>query len=204
MLTRLSALLIVLALPACAPRNPQILPPEQLAAAAYRSAKPPEVTVYTVVNKASGSGTHTALLINASERVLYDPASGFEAEGVPRSGDILYGYSPGVEKAYFSVHERHSFRVRTHSFAVSSETAERLLRAAKAQGPAAPAHCAVSTIEILKSEPAFAALQETYSPKKLGQQLDQMPGAKISELTEDMFPQTRVISAQKFDERPDL
>ena len=190
------------ALAACAPRNPEVLPPEQLAPLAYRSNTPPSVTVYTVLNQVTGAGTHTALLVNGSERVLFDPASGFKAEGVTRSGDVLYGYTPGVESAYFAVHDRHNFVVKTTTFALSAESTERLLQQAKAYGPVAPAHCATSTIDILRTDPAFAALDTTYSPRKLGQQLDQLPGARSGELTSDMFRNVVQPEATKFDQRP--
>ena len=40
---------------------------------AYVHAVPPRIFLYTLVNNDSGAGAHSVLVINASQRVIFDP-----------------------------------------------------------------------------------------------------------------------------------
>ncbi|MEY8838025.1 hypothetical protein AB9K41_03180, partial [Cribrihabitans sp. XS_ASV171] len=65
---------VALTLAGCAgPQGPQATP-EQIQAVAYRDAGPAYLTLYTMVNNRSGAGGHSSLMINGSQRVIFDPA----------------------------------------------------------------------------------------------------------------------------------
>ena len=51
---------------------------------------PPSITLFTVVNNKTGAGAHSGLLINASERVLFDPAGSFYHPRLPERNDLHY------------------------------------------------------------------------------------------------------------------
>ena len=47
---------------------------EEVRAARFVSNEPPSVTLLTVIGIPRGEGGHSALMINGSQRVIYDPA----------------------------------------------------------------------------------------------------------------------------------
>ena len=49
-------------------------PEEEVQQSIYRHDGPPSITVFTVISNQNGSGGHSALLINGSQRVIFDPA----------------------------------------------------------------------------------------------------------------------------------
>ena len=51
--------------------------PAEVAAAAYVAPGPKSISLITVVNNRSGSGGHSALVINGSQQVIFDPAGSF-------------------------------------------------------------------------------------------------------------------------------
>ena len=178
---RLFLALAAISVMAACTRNPEVLPPEQLAPLAYRSSAAPSLKLYTVVNRRTNSGAHTALAVNGSETVLFDPAGGFEAQNVVRSGDVIYGFTPALDSAFTSAHARTEFLVTTQTIPVSAKVAEMALQMVKANGPVAPAHCAASTSSILKSLPGFESIEQTYYPKT-GRAAGQLPRCAGSDL----------------------
>lgn len=178
------ALALVTIAAGCAP-NPQHQPPANLGALAYKNTGQTSLTLYTMENRRSGSGAHTGLQVNASERVLFDPAGSFKAEGVTRSGDVLYGFSPVVEKVYTGAHARSTHLVRKVTIPVSPEVAEMALMKVKANGSVAAAHCAESTSSILRTLPGFGGIERTFYPKTLEAQLMSLPGTTTETVIED-------------------
>ncbi|WP_136636594.1 hypothetical protein [Pseudooceanicola onchidii] len=179
------ALAAVAALAACAPRNPAVLPPAELAQVSYRNTGPTELTLYTVINRRSGAGAHTALEVASDEVVLFDPAGSFKAQGVPRSGDVLYGFTPGVEKSYMSGHARSAFLVRKVTVPVSPEVAALAMQKVKANGPVGAALCAQSTSSILQTLPGFGGIKQTYYPKDLEESFIAITGGRTETLIEE-------------------
>ncbi len=57
-----------------------------IAAVAYREPGPATLTLYTMVNNRTGKGGHSSLMINASQRVIFDPAGSFYADRIEQSG----------------------------------------------------------------------------------------------------------------------
>ena len=88
-------------------------PDEAVTRAAYRHDGPPRLTLFTMINNSTGGGAHTALMINGSQRVIFDPAGSFNKLGsLPERNDLLYGITPAVEDVYTRYHARETFRVR--------------------------------------------------------------------------------------------
>ncbi|MDZ4134002.1 MAG: hypothetical protein U1D06_00195, partial [Paracoccaceae bacterium] len=69
-----ACLALVLTLSACGTAEPIWATDEAVARARYVSTEPPSITLYTVQATRDGSGAHAALLINGSQRVIFDPA----------------------------------------------------------------------------------------------------------------------------------
>lgn len=77
----------------------------------YREEGPKYLTLYTMKNVGSDNGAHSALLINASQRVIFDPAGSWEQEQMPERNDVLFGVSPRLESYHVSFHARVTYYV---------------------------------------------------------------------------------------------
>ena len=141
--------------------------PEEIQAAAYVHGGQPSLTLYTMVSNDTGAGGHTSLLINASQRVAWDPAGSFRAESIVASGDVVYGMTPQMVDIYTRFHARETWHVIIQELPVSAETAEKALRLAMSNGAVPQATCALSTAAILRQLPGFEAIPSTYYPVKL-------------------------------------
>ncbi|MGB7321210.1 MAG: hypothetical protein WBC95_07340, partial [Albidovulum sp.] len=75
-------LALTLALGACG-AEPVWAPDADVARARFVSGEPPSITLYTVVRKVGGEGAHSGLMINGSQRVMFDPAGTWHHPTVP-------------------------------------------------------------------------------------------------------------------------
>lgn len=160
-------------------------PDAAVQAARYVHGGRPELTVVTIMNYRSKRGDHTALFINAEERVLFDPAGSWKLPEVPERNDLHYGMTPRIGASFYLSHTRETHYSVIQRIPVSMETALRAKALAAAAGPVAPAHCAVSTVAILRELPGFEGLRSSYYPHKLMEQIAQMPGVITHELHYD-------------------
>ncbi len=169
------ALCATLAACASAPERPDA-DAATLAQAAYRDPSNPSMTLITVVNNRSGAGAHTALMVNASEQVIFDPAGSFYADIVPEREDVLYGVSPRIFQAYRSAHARETFRVVSQKIDLTPEQAQAAYQLVTTNGRVPGAFCANATSSILKQIPGFEQIEVTYYPVKLQEQFAALPG----------------------------
>lgn len=161
---------------------------ETIAAVSYRSPEPPSLTLYTMVNNRTGAGGHSSLMINASERVIFDPAGSFESPVVPERNDVLFGITPGVEKAYRGSHARSTHHVVMQTVEVTPEQAEIAYQLALTSGPVPGVYCANATSSLLKQVPGFEAIDVTFYPTRLQEQLGRMPGVRTESYFENDSP----------------
>ena len=183
--TLAASLLAVSVLGGCANQPQPNATDATLSAVSYREPGPSTLTLYTMVNNRSGQGGHTSLMINASERVIFDPAGSFYADVVPERDDVLYGITPAVEKAYRSSHARSTFHVVVQTVEVTAEQAEAAYQLAKASGRVPGAYCAKSTSALLASIPGFEQVKQTFYPVKLSDSFGAFPGVVTSKYFED-------------------
>lgn len=160
--------------------------PEEVARAAYRHPGPPEIVLYTMINNRTGSGAHSAMLINApSQRVIFDPAGTARFTGVPEIGDVLYGITPDARRIFESAHARSTYRMRILSRPVSGPVAERALQIAKGKGPVGAALCSNAVSDVIGQLPGFEAVRGIWLPNKLADRFARMPGVTEQVLRED-------------------
>ena len=184
--TRLAALLAGVALlSACSVDQSPDSPPDVVAAAAYRSPEPPSITVMTMVNNRTGSGGHSALLINGSQRVIFDPAGSFRDPRLPERGDVLYGVTPGWLQAYRSAHARSTFHVVSQTIPVSAAQAEQALKLALSNGAVPGAYCTQATTGVLSRVDGFGQISRTFYPVNLMEQVATLPNVTTTKLYEN-------------------
>lgn len=180
------AVLGLILLGACVdPSRTRFDDPEVVARAAYRHDGPPALTLYTMVNRKTGAGAHTSLMINASQRVIFDPAGSVQHPAIPERADVLFGITPRIEDFYARAHARKTHYVVIQRIEVPAETAEKALQLAVANGAVAQAFCAQSTARILRQLPGFSSIRPTFFPVNLSDQFGRIPGVTTRELRED-------------------
>jgi hypothetical protein len=151
-----------------------------------------------MINARTGAGAHSSLLINASQRVMFDPAGSFFHETVPEQNDLLYGITPEVEQFYRGSHARSTHYVVIQKIEVSPAQAETAFRLAQKAGPVAGAFCTNATTGLLQQVPGFESIQSTFYPNKLMEQFAQWPGVSTERYSESDDPDLQAALAKGF------
>lgn len=172
-----------LALAACS-GEPVWAPDSAVNAATFRSDGPTALTLYTVLNTASDNGAHSALLIDASQRILFDPAGSFETNLTPERNDVLFGITPALEQSFISYHSRRLYYVVVQKVDVPPAVAEQAMRLALANGAVPKANCTRATSGILEQLPGFETINQTWFPNKLMERFATLPGVTSREVRE--------------------
>ena len=139
-------------------------PAEEISAAQFSNSEPASVSVVTMVNSRSDFGEHSALLINGSQQVIYDPAGTFRHSQLPRRDDLVYGITPRYASYYNSYHARFGFYVKVQKLEISREEADAMIAAAQARGHVPKLFCATAISDVLNDFPQFADVRETLFP----------------------------------------
>ena len=160
-------------------------PQDQIDAVAFREGGPATITLVTVMNKRSGNGAHSGLIINASQRVIFDPAGTFKPASIPERNDVIYGVSPRVLNYYTDYHARETYDVILQTVEVSPAVAEQAKRAAEAYGAVPKAQCGTSTSSILRSLPGFGDIRQSVFPKKIRDSFAQKSGVRTQLIQDD-------------------
>ena len=170
------ALSLTAALAACA--EPRWADDEALRRARFVSNEPPSITLFTVIGIPRGEGGHSALMINGSQRVIYDPAGSWEHPQIPERNDVLYGITDNFKNFYIDYHARSTYWVAEDTVFVSREVADAAIRSVEMQGASPKSYCAVNSGQALQSVPGFEGAPDGYSPLKLRQWFLTLPGVQ--------------------------
>jgi hypothetical protein len=177
-------LLLVLALAACSGEKIWASD-EAVAKAAYVDDGPPSITLVTVINNGNGSGGHTALVINAQQRVVFDPAGNFKSPQAPERNDFVYGMNPTMLRAYYGFHARKEWHVVTQTVEVTPEVAEQVYQLAKNYGAVPGGFCGNSTTNILAQVPGFESIGHSFFPVRIMKKFAELPGVVTEKIYED-------------------
>jgi hypothetical protein len=172
------------ALAACG-AQPKWAPQEQVDAVRFVEGPPTYITLYTVVNKRTGSGAHSAILVNGSERLIFDPAGTWYHPKLPERNDVHFGMNDKALAFYIDYHTRITYDTIEQTIYVSPEVAELVLARVKAYGAVAKAMCTQATSSILRGVPGLESLPQTFYPKKLSAAFGQLPGVTTRVITDD-------------------
>lgn len=160
-------------------------PDDQVEAARFAAGPPTSITLYTVVNKSSRSGAHSAILVNASERVIFDPAGTWQHPRLPERNDVHFGMTDRALAFYIDYHARETFDVIEQTVLVPPEVAEQVLRDVLAYGAVPKAMCTQATSAILRGTPGFESLPSTLFPDRLADAFGALPGVTTRTITDD-------------------
>ncbi len=167
------------------PAEPIWAPDEAVRKAYYRHDGPPKFTLFTVVSKRSGSGAHSGLLINADQRILFDPAGSFTLPFLPERNDVHFGIDENALKVYIDYHARETYNVLVQEFEVTVEQARLASALVKTYGAVPKAQCSLSISRILKQVPGFEQVSVTYFPVSLSERFGEITGARTDLITDD-------------------
>jgi hypothetical protein len=176
-------LIAVLGLTACA--EPKWAPDAQVQAVRFVEGPPTYITLYTVVNKRTGSGAHTAILVNASERVIFDPAGTWYHPQLPERNDVTFGMNDKAIAFYIDYHTRVTYDTIEQKLFVSPEVAELVLQRVKANGAVAKFNCTNESSALLRGVPGFESLPQTFYPKVLSTAFGELPGVATRVITDN-------------------
>lgn len=185
------------ALTACA-GEPVWAPDDIVASKTYRSGGPTALTLYTMRSVSSGNGEHSSLLVDASQRVMFDPAGTFRHSTIPERNDVLFGVTPQVEAYYISYHARQTFYVIGQKLLVSPQVAEAALQMVMAHGAVPKANCTRATSSIMRRLPGFGDLPQTWFPNTLAAAFGRYDGVTTEEYREQ-DGDDKTLAAQQID-----
>jgi len=153
--------------------------------AVHRTGGPPALTLITVINNRTGSGGHAGLVVNGSQRVIFDPAGSFTHPQLPERNDVLFGISDRALDYYIDFHARETFHVVQQTLVVTPEQSELALRLVQEAGPVAPAQCSLSIAGVLRQLPGFEAFRGSIFPKQAMDEFATIPGVKTERHFDD-------------------
>ncbi|KMW58553.1 putative lipoprotein [Candidatus Rhodobacter oscarellae] len=191
-------LILVLCFPfllAACGAEPVWAPEEEVQRAIYRHDAPPSITVITVVSNRDGSGGHSALLINGSQRLIFDPAGTWHHPHIPERNDVHFGMKNAAVDFYLDYHARETWHVVSQEIPVSAEVAERALALVKGYGAVSKAYCTRANTDILAQLEGFEGVPRTFYPVKLMNFIDTIPGVKRSTFYDDSPANNGTIKA---------
>jgi hypothetical protein len=179
----LLSLALLLALAACG-AEPKGASDADVARAVYVHPGPPSITLFTVLSNRSNQGAHSSLLINGSQRVIFDPAGTWYHPNLPERNDVHFGMNDRKLSFYIDYHARETYRVVKQTITVTPEQAETALRLALSYGAVPKAQCTRSVSAILRDVPGFEGLPSTWYPAKLMKAFAKLPGVTERTITD--------------------
>ncbi len=175
---------LLLSLGACA-TDIEYAGDEEVARAAYVHDGPPEITLFTVISNRSDGGAHSGLLINGSQRVMFDPAGTWQHPHLPERHDVHFGVSPKMVSFYIDYHARETYRMVEQTVVVTPAQAEEAMRRALAYGPVPKSQCTRAISTVLRGVPGFESLSSTWYPTTLMKDFGRVPGVVERTITDD-------------------
>lgn len=178
------ALMALVSLAACGGAEPKWASDEAVSQARYVHNGPPSITLFTVLATRDGSGAHSGLLINGSQRVMFDPAGTWNHPRLPERNDVHYGMTPKMVSFYIDYHARETYDVIEQTMIVSPGVAEMAMQRVIAYGAVPKAQCTNSISSILAGLPGFEGLPKTWFPAKLMEAYGELPGVSNRKYTD--------------------
>jgi hypothetical protein len=159
--------------------------PEEISQARYVSSEPPSITLMSMVDERSGTSAHSGVLINGSQRVLFDPAGTFTHPDLPRSGDIHYGMTPRFVDYYERYHARAGYFVETQRVPVTQAQADQIFANAVARGKSLKMECGLAVSGVLQPVPPVTGVGTALFPESIREDFATIPGVETIRIYEN-------------------
>jgi hypothetical protein len=179
-------------------------PDDVVSRVAWVEPPPNYIALYTMKNVDSGNGAHTALLISASQRVIFDPAGSLRHPEIPERGDVLFGVTPRVLEFFEGFHARETYYVVKMTKQVPPEVAEQCFSLALQAGAVSRPFCTQSTSRILSQLPGFERINTVLLPDNLHDRFATLPGVTTTERRENDDGTDRTVEIQEFEAARDV
>ncbi|APX89567.1 hypothetical protein BV394_07440 [Brevirhabdus pacifica] len=184
MLRTILPLVTILFLAACGADN-IYASDEAVARAAFVNPEPASITLVTAINNRSGEGGHTAVIVNGSQQVLWDPAGTWYHRSAPERHDLHYGFTNTLREFFYDYHARETFHLVVQEVPVTRAVADQAIRAFAAQGAAPKSFCSNYTSKALRTVPGFENMPVSFFPKTTMNAFAQLPGVKTRKIYDD-------------------
>ncbi len=169
---------MLVSLAACG-AEPIWAPEEDVQRAMYSPVdEPTSITLFTVISNGTNTGAHSGLMINGSQRIIFDPAGTWYHPSIPERNDVHFGATDRVVRFYEDYHARETYRVVTQTRQVSPEVAEAAMRIAMNYGAVPKAMCSNSVSHVLGQLPGFENMKRSWFPKKTMATFGAYPGVE--------------------------
>jgi hypothetical protein len=176
---------VALTLTACGAAEPIWAPEDQVQAARYVDSGPPTLTLFTVLSTQSGNGAHAGLMVNADERVIFDPAGTWQHPRLPERNDVHFGMTPKMVNFYIDYHARETYDVVQQTIVVTPAVAALVKQRVQEYGAVPKAQCTKAISSILRGIPGFETMPQTWFPKVLMDAFGELPGVTARKITDD-------------------
>ena len=133
----------------------------------YRHPGGATVTLVSVVSKRSNTAAHSALIVNGTQRIIFDPAGTLFHKNLKFRGDVIYDANPSVVDFYIRYHTRNTHDTVMQSVDVADALAEDLLKRLLSRGYVWKSFRAQSASTLLRATPGFENIRPTFSLQKL-------------------------------------
>ncbi len=165
-------------------------PEEDVQRAIYRHDGPPSITLFTMINNRSNEGAHAGLMVNGSQRLIFDPAGSFNHPQLPERNDVFFGITPLAHDFYIDYHARETYRVKENTLPVTAEQAEQILQLVQQAGPVPPVRCNIAIVGVLRQVPGFEEMPRSWFPLATMRWFESQPGI-VTRIHTDDSPDNR-------------
>lgn len=157
----------------------------EVQAARYHHGGQAELTLVTIMNYNTKRGDHSALFINGTERVIFDPAGSWKLPEIPERNDVHFGMTPRAGASFYMSHVRPSHYAVVQRLAVTPEIGAQAMALALQAGPVPPARCASATSGLLRQLQGFEGTRSTFHPHILMRSFAELPNVQTYEIHHD-------------------
>ena len=157
--------------------------PEVAARAHYVHNGPPEIALITIIHKPTDFMWHSALLINADERVLFESGGFWNDPDDHRLNDIVFNMTD-ERLAKYADHRGNLavWDIVMHRVPVSAQVAMAAKQRAMGHESVVAGFCAQGVASVLQVVPGLEGLGNVILPHDLVPLMEKMPGVRIERL----------------------
>ena len=167
----------------------------EVRAAFYKHDGPPSISLMSMINEWGDKSEHSGILINGSQRVLYDPAGSYDPSTQPgwyvppRKDDIHYGVTDTALRQYERFHARVGYYVLRQTVNVPLPIADQAIRLSQQRGETIQTQCATSVTWVLRQLAGFESISPTMFPQTVRKDFARIPGVVNKEFHEQDYGQ---------------